>query len=250
MRVVVAPDSFKGSISAVDAARAIGAGVTDAVAEADVRLCPVADGGEGTLDVVRAAGGERVELTVAGPLSEPVPAWYAVLDDWAYVESARACGLEYVTPDPRTALTAHTRGVGELIAHALDYGVRGIVLTVGGTATTDGGAGMLLALGARLRDASGAPVGTGADELASVTTVDLSAVHERLGGVPVRVATDVTNPLLGPRGAASVFGPQKGAGPAEVARLETALTALSHALRRSGAHDPADDVGAGAGGGL
>ncbi|WP_460443873.1 glycerate kinase, partial [Amycolatopsis cihanbeyliensis] len=216
-RVVVAPDKFKGSLTAVEAAEAIGAGVRDALPDAVVTLCPVADGGEGTLDVLLAAGGHRVDLRVRGPLDDPVDAWYVVLDGTAYLESARACGIEYVTPSPQVALAAHTCGVGELVAHALDGGARGLVLTVGGTASTDGGAGMLRALGAEILDDAGGPIDLGGGALGAVRKVDLGEVHRRLGGAEVRVATDVTNPLLVERGAAAVFGPQKGAGPAEVA---------------------------------
>ncbi|WP_199435379.1 glycerate kinase [Qaidamihabitans albus] len=250
MRVVVAPDKFKGSLTAVEAAEAIGAGVRDAVPHADVTLCPVADGGEGTLDVLLAAGGKRVDLRVRGPLSEQVGAWYVVLDGTAYIESARACGIEYVRPTPETALAAHTYGVGELIGHALDGGAGRVVLTVGGTASTDGGAGMLRALGAEVLDATGEQVGLGGGALGAVAKVDLSAVRERLGGATVRVATDVTNPLLGSEGAAAVFGPQKGARPADTERLEESLRAWADALERAGTVALADLPGAGAGGGV
>ncbi|WP_167176226.1 glycerate kinase [Saccharomonospora amisosensis] len=250
VRVVVAPDKFKGSLTAVEAAEAIAQGVRAADPAAEVTPCPVADGGEGTLDVLFAAGARRVDLRVRGPLSQRVDAWYAVLDGTAYIESARACGIEHVKPSPRTALAAHTYGVGELIAHALDSGARRIALTVGGTASTDGGAGMLLALGARILDAGGEQVGLGGGALRAVTEVDLTGVRDRLGDTVVRVATDVTNPLLGPRGAAAVFGPQKGATPTEVGELETALTAWAGALRRAGAPAIADHPGAGAGGGV
>ncbi|TQI94414.1 glycerate kinase [Amycolatopsis cihanbeyliensis] len=249
-RVVVAPDKFKGSLTAVEAAEAIGAGVRDALPDAVVTLCPVADGGEGTLDVLLAAGGHRVDLRVRGPLDDPVDAWYVVLDGTAYLESARACGIEYVTPSPQVALAAHTCGVGELVAHALDGGARGLVLTVGGTASTDGGAGMLRALGAEILDDAGGPIDLGGGALGAVRKVDLGEVHRRLGGAEVRVATDVTNPLLGERGAAAVFGPQKGAGPAEVAELDAALAAWSRALVAAGAPPVAAIPGAGAGGGV
>src|SRR5690606_38493508 len=191
-RVVIAPDKFKGSLTAVEAAEAIGAGVRDALPDADVSLCPVADGGEGTLDVLLAAGGTRVDLRVRGPLDEPVDAWYVTLDGTAYIESARACGIEHVTPSSDVALAAHTYGVGELIADALGRGATQIVLTVGGTASTDGGSGMLQALGARITDADGAPVGLGGGALADVAAVDLTRPRALLGDARVRVATDVT----------------------------------------------------------
>ncbi|MEU4246586.1 glycerate kinase [Amycolatopsis sp. NPDC026612] len=249
-RVVVAPDKFKGSLTAVEAAEAIALGVRDALPDAEIVSCPVADGGEGTLEVLEAAGARIVRLTVRGPLEEPVQARYAVLDGTAYVESARACGIEFVEPSPATALAAHTWGVGELLADALVHGAKRLVLTVGGTASTDGGAGMLSALGAGVLDAFGAPVGLGGGTLKRVASTELAPVRERLDGVPVAVATDVTNPLLGPEGAAAVFGPQKGAGPAEVALLDEALGRWAHALQVGGAPDVTRVPGAGAGGGV
>lgn len=223
MRIVVAPDAFKGSLTAVEAAEAIAAGIHDVLPDAEVVRCPVADGGEGTLDVLLASGGERVDLRVSGPLSDPVSAWYVVLDGTAYIESARACGIEHVDPNPASARDGHTHGVGELMAHALDHGAQHLVLTVGGTASTDGGAGMLRALGAEIRDPAGGTVELGGGALTTVAQVDLSPVRRRLGTATVRVATDVTNPLFGPEGAAAVFGPQKGAGAADVVELDEAL---------------------------
>ncbi|SDZ18014.1 glycerate kinase [Amycolatopsis xylanica] len=249
MKVVIAPDKFKGSATAVEAADAIALGVLDALPDASVVRCPVADGGEGTLDVLAAAGAEIVSTRVSGPLGSPVDATYAVLDGCAYVESARACGIEFVTPSPSVSLQANTYGVGELIAHALSRGVERLVLTVGGTASTDGGAGMLQALGAQVLDGSDAPIGLGGGPLREVSEVDLTAVLTRLSGITIGVATDVTNPLLGPSGAAAVFGPQKGASPDEVAALEEALTAWARALHVIGA-DVADIPGSGAGGGI
>lgn len=243
-RVVVAPDKFKGSLTAVEAAEAIGAGVREALPDADVTLCPIADGGEGTLDVLLAAGGTRVDRRVSGPLSEPVEAWYVMLDGTAYVESARACGIEHVTPSAHVALAAHTRGIGELITDALERGARQLVLTVGGTASTDGGSGMLQALGARLTDAEGRSVGLGGGALGDVAAVDLTEPRRRLDDARVRVATDVTNPLHGTDGAAAVFGPQKGAGPAEVTTLRANLERWSEALGFT------DRRSAGAGGGI
>ncbi|MEV7553457.1 glycerate kinase [Amycolatopsis sp. NPDC089917] len=249
-RVVIAPDKFKGSLTAVEAAEAIADGVRDALPEAEVSSCPVADGGEGTLDVLVAAGGRLVELPVRGPLDDTVDARYVMLDGTAYVESARACGIEFVEPSPEVALAAHTWGVGELLAHALDNGARRLVLTVGGTASTDGGAGMLAALGAGVFDAFGAPVGLGGGTLGRVASAELGPVRERLGSVEVAVATDVTNPLLGARGAAAIFGPQKGAGPHEVEQLDESLSRWAHALRNAGTPDVSDLPGAGAGGGV
>ncbi|OXM47632.1 glycerate kinase [Amycolatopsis thailandensis] len=249
-RVVIAPDKFKGSLTAVEAAEAIAHGVRDALPQAEVSSCPVADGGEGTLDVLVAAGGRLVELPVRGPLDDSVDASYVLLDGTAYIESARACGIEFVEPSPDVALAAHTWGVGELLAHALDNGARRLVLTVGGTASTDGGAGMLAALGAGVFDAFGAPVGLGGGTLGRVASAELGPVRERLGSVEVAVATDVTNPLLGARGAAAIFGPQKGAGPREVEQLDESLSHWARALRNAGTPDVSDLPGAGAGGGV
>jgi glycerate kinase len=249
-RVVIAPDKFKGSVTAVEAAEAIALGVRDALPDAVIETCPVADGGEGTLDVLYAAGARAVDLRVRGPLDSAVDARYAVLEGTAYIESARACGIEFVEPSPEVALRTHTWGVGELLAHALDGGAKRLVLTVGGTASTDGGAGMLQALGARILDGAGAPIGLGGGQLRHVAEVDLSAVAARLAGVSVGVATDVTNPLLGAQGAAAVFGPQKGARAEEVAELEDALEAWAQALKATGAPDISDIQGAGAGGGI
>ncbi|MFC9253827.1 glycerate kinase [Amycolatopsis thailandensis] len=249
-RVVIAPDKFKGSLTAVEAAEAIAHGVRDALPQAEVSSCPVADGGEGTLDVLVAAGGRLVELPVRGPLDDSVDASYVLLDGTAYIESARACGIEFVEPSPDVALAAHTWGVGELLAHALENGARRLVLTVGGTASTDGGAGMLAALGAGVFDAFGAPVGLGGGTLGRVASAELGPVRERLGSVEVAVATDVTNPLLGARGAAAIFGPQKGAGPREVEQLDESLSRWARALRNAGTPDVSDLPGAGAGGGV
>jgi glycerate kinase len=248
--VVIAPDKFKGSVTAVEAAEAIALGVRDALPDAVIETCPVADGGEGTLDVLYAAGARAVDLRVRGPLDSAIDARYAVLDGTAYIESARACGIEFVEPSPEVALRTHTWGVGELLAHALEGGAKRLVLTVGGTASTDGGAGMLQALGARILDGAGAPIGLGGGQLRHVAEVDLSAVAARLVGVSVGVATDVTNPLLGAQGAAAVFGPQKGARAEEVAELEDALEAWAQALKAAGAPDISDIQGAGAGGGI
>ncbi|MFF0145561.1 glycerate kinase [Amycolatopsis sulphurea] len=249
-RVVIAPDKFKGSLTAIEVAEAIALGVRDALPDADITTCPVADGGEGTLEILENAGGTWVQLPVRGPLAEQVEARYVLLDGAAYIESARACGIEFVTPSPEVALTAHTWGVGELLAHALDRDARRLVLTVGGTASTDGGAGMLAALGAGVLDSSGAPVDLGGRALARVAQVDLAPARARLGEVPVAVATDVTNPLLGPNGAATIFGPQKGAGRDDVARLDAALTQWAKALVKAGARDISTVPGAGAGGGI
>ncbi|GAB2787532.1 glycerate kinase [Amycolatopsis magusensis] len=248
MRVLIAPDKFKGSLTAMEAAEAMRDGVLDAFPDAETMLCPIADGGEGTLDVLYAAGAERVDVEVRGPLDSPVRARYAVLGETAYIESARACGIEFVEPSPEVALAAHTWGVGSLIAHALERGVRQVVLTVGGTASTDGGSGMLRALGATVTPSTLLELGGG--PLRTVEAVDLSVVRSKFAGIDVRVATDVSNPLLGEKGAAAVFGPQKGAGATEIAHLEDALGRWARALHAAGGRDVSDAPGAGAGGGV
>jgi glycerate kinase len=246
VKVLVAPDKFKGSLTAVEAAAAMAEGVRAALPDAEVLRHPIADGGEGTTDVLVAAGATAVTRSVRGPLEETVSARYAVLGGAAYVESAQACGLGLVGErSPRTALLAHTWGVGELIADAVQRGCSQVVLTVGGTASTDGGCGMLQALGAHVLDGSGRRIGLGGACLSTVAALDLSPVAERMRGVDVVVATDVDNPLLGEEGAAAVFGPQKGAGPREVAVLDEALGVWARAL--NGVELIA---GSGAGGGL
>lgn len=244
MQVVVAPDSFGGTLSATAAAEAIAAGWRRAAPGDELVLVPLADGGTGFVDVLHAArGGTWHHLDVTGPLGDPVAARWLELDGTAYVESAVACGLHLVarrTPD--TARRGTTRGVGELIVDARDAGVTEIVIGLGGSATTDGGVGMLAVLGAPAVDVDGRPVPDGAP----VGVARLAGVPQ-LGGVRLVAAVDVDNPLLGPHGAAAVFGPQKGADPAAVAQLDAALAALADVLPGP---DPRDEPGAGAAGGM
>jgi glycerate kinase len=254
--VVVAPDKFKGSLTAREAANAMRAGVLAACPDAIVRCVPMADGGEGSLDAIIGTSSHLIRRHVTGPLDRPVSAGLGLVrrsdgGTLAVVEAAQACGLAYVSPTPETALRATSRGVGELIGHALRAGATQIVLTVGGTASSDGGAGLLQALGAQVLDRTGAPVRPGADALLAVDSADLAPALDQLGSTALTVATDVTNPLLGTDGAAHVFAPQKGAGAREVAVIEQALDNWTEALIRAGA--PADltrGPGAGAGGGL
>lgn len=241
--VLVAPDKFKGSATAAQVAAHLAAGVRAAGRHA-VEL-PVADGGEGTRDAAVAAGFRPVGVTVSGPTGQPVRAGIAVRHGTAVVELAAASGLAQLPagPDP---MRASSRGTGELVAAALDAGAATVVLGVGGSACTDGGAGMLAALGARLLDADGAPLPDGGAALARLARVDLSGLDRRLAGTRVVLACDVDNPLLGPTGAAAVYGPQKGAGPGEVAELEAALARWASALGEDTARTP----GAGAAGGV
>ncbi|MFJ6653445.1 glycerate kinase [Microbacterium sp. NPDC091313] len=228
MRIVVAPDSFKGSIRADAAAAALAAGWAS-VRPGDALLTrPMADGGEGTLDAIAAAaaGAERVPVRVEGPAGEPVDAaWLLLPDGTGVVELASTSGIELLRGRLRPG-TASTRGFGQAIAAALDRGVSRLVLGIGSSASTDGGVGMLAALGARVTDAAGAGVPPGVDGLAHVAAVDLRPLRPLPPGGAV-VLSDVTSPLLGPRGAAAVFGPQKGLDPAGVARADAGLARLA-----------------------
>lgn len=247
MRVVVAPDKFKGSLTAEQVVAHVAAGLRRVVPDVEVVGVPVADGGEGTVDAALAAGYRAVDVEVTGPLGVPVTARYAARDDVAVVEMAAASGLALTAADVDAARTSGTAGTGELLAHATGGGATTVVLGVGGSASTDGGAGMLRALGARLLDDVGAPVGPGGAGLATLASADLAPARERLAGVELVLATDVDNPLLGPQGAAAVYGPQKGADAATVVELEAGLTRLVRVL---GAAEEASRPGAGAAGGL
>src|SRR5215207_1713981 len=216
MRVVVAPDKFEGSLRAGEAAAAIEAGLRRARPDAEVVRLPLGDGGAGTLDALVAAGFERVPARVTGPTGEPVEAAIAVDGRRAFFEMDEASGLKRLPGGRRAPLEATTYGTGELIAAALDRGARELVLGIGGSATTDGGAGMAAALGARLLDKDGA-------ELPRLARVDVSGLDPRLAEARVTVASDVDNPLVGPEGAAAIYGPQKGAGPDDVLLLDSAL---------------------------
>jgi glycerate kinase len=252
MRVLVAPDSFTGTLSAPDAARAIATGWQSAAPGDELILAPLSDGGPGFVDVVQAAlGGELLAVTVTGPLGDPVPATVLLSPDGtAYLESAQACGLHLVPTDRRDPTVTTTAGVGELIGAALDAGARALVVGLGGSGTNDGGAGALAALGAQPADLLRA----GGGALGRLDGLDLSAARERLAGVELRIASDVDSPLLGLRGASAIFGPQKGATADQVLRLDAALEQFARAaqpgvgLNMSGSLAVAS--GAGAAGGL
>ena len=246
MRIVIAPDSFKGSLTADRVATAIAAGIARVLPQAELLLRPVADGGEGTVAAALRAGYRPQTVGVSGPDGRPVQATIAVGAGTAVVELATAAGLGLAAPAP---MTATTHGVGELVAAALDQGVQRIVLGIGGSATTDGGAGMLQALGVRLLDAEGDDVPPGGGGLALLDRVDTSGLDARLAGVELVVASDVDNPLIGPSGAAHVFGPQKGASREEVDRLDAALTRYAAVLHRDLGVAVADVPGAGGAGG-
>jgi glycerate kinase len=239
MRVLVAPDSFKGTLTSVEVAAAIAAGWLRARPGDEVRLAPLADGGEGTLVAIEAAGGwERRLASVHGPMRRPArAAWLARHDGQAaVVEMAQASGLSMLHPRERDAWAATSIGTGEVLRTVLDDGIRDIVLGIGGSATTDGGAGLLRGLGARIGE--------------DLTTVDLEDLEPRLIEVSLRVASDVTNPLLGPTGAAAVYGPQKGATPELVPQLDARLARFADALAVATRRDERLTPGAGAAGGV
>mgnify|MGYP000927947131 FL=1 len=252
-KVVVAPDSFKGSLTARQVCQAAQEGLRRVWPEAEVVSVPMADGGEGTVQsLVDATAGRIINIDVAGPLGEPVAAFFGVLGDavTAVIEMAAASGLPLVPRGRRNPLTATTRGTGELIASALDMGCRRFIIGVGGSATNDGGAGMAQALGIRLIDARGADIGPGGAELARLARIDASGLDVRASESEFLVACDVDNPLTGPRGASAVYGPQKGATPEMVEILDDALRNLAAVIRRDLGADVDGIPGAGAAGGL
>lgn len=253
MKIVICPDSFKESLSATAAAQAIAEGVREVWPDADCVCLPLADGGEGTLDaLVSATGGQLLTRQVQGPLGQPTLARFAVLGDGktALIEMAEAAGLPLLLPAQRDPLRASTYGVGELMAAALDLRVTRILLGLGGSATQDGGAGMLQALGARLLDADGQPLPPGGAALRQLAQLHLDGLDPRLARVTVEVACDVDNPLCGPRGSSAVFAPQKGADAAGVALLDTALAHWGAHLAQATGRPVAELPGAGAAGGM
>ncbi|MEU9635935.1 glycerate kinase [Streptomyces tendae] len=254
-RVLVAADKFKGSLTAVEVAERVTAGLRRVVPDVLVEALPVADGGDGTVAAAVAAGFERREVRVAGPLGDQVTAAYALREDTAVVEMAEASGLQRLPEGVLAPLTSSTYGSGELLRAALDAGARTIVFGVGGSATTDGGAGMLAALGARFLDGDGEPVAPGGGGLAGLASADLSGLDRRLSDVELVLASDVDNPLTGPKGAPAVYGPQKGASPDDVTALDAALAHFAKVLERTEtvgarAAEYAASPGAGAAGGI
>jgi glycerate kinase len=252
MRVLVAPQEFKGSLTAAEAAAAIAAGVCDALPDAEIDVVPMSDGGAGLVDALLAArGGERVTARVHDPLMRPVDAAWALLADGsAVIEMAAASGLVLLTNHERDPFAATTFGTGELILSALNRGAIRIVVGVGGSATVDGGAGAIQALGVRLLDPSGAELAVGGGPLAQLERIDLSGRDPRLARTHIRVACDVTNTLCGPQGAAAVFGPQKGASPDQIPVLDAALRRFADFARRDAGVDVLEVEGGGAAGGL
>jgi glycerate kinase len=251
LRVLVAPDSFKGSLTSVQVADAIARGWARARPDDALDRCPMADGGEGLLDALLAADPSWQQLPAASqdPLGRPIPARFLRSGERAVVELADASGLSRVAGDERNAGAASTFGTGLAIAAAIGLGARDLVLGVGGSATTDGGSGLLAALGARFLDADGRDLPPGGLALARLDRVDLSGLSPLLAELRLVIASDVTNPLLGPDGAAAVYGPQKGASAEQVRELESALAHYAEVLARSTGRDVADVPGSGAAGG-
>ncbi|MCM3714522.1 glycerate kinase [Alkalihalobacillus oceani] len=253
MKVIVAPDSFKGSVSAMGAAKAIEKGIKQYLPEAETVLIPVADGGEGTMDsLVAATGGKKVELEVTGPLGDPVRAAYGQLGDGrtCVIEMADASGLYLIPPERRDPMKATTFGTGQLIKAALDAGCREFILAVGGSATNDGGSGMLQALGMKLLTKDGHEVGFGGGELDQIATIDDREFDGRITDSTFLLACDVQNPLIGPTGASHIFGPQKGATPEMVEILDKKLSHWADLVEAQTGIALHNKAGAGAAGGI
>jgi glycerate kinase len=250
MKIVIAPDKFKGSLPAAEVAAAIVAGVRIEWPEAELVTVPVADGGDGTVDAAVAAGLERVPVTVDGPTGEPVHTSYARRGEVAVIELAGACGLMRLPGGRLAPLAASSFGCGQVLAAALEAGARRIILGVGGSASTDGGTGLLQALGARVFGARGEPLGRGGAALRDVAALDLAGLHPALRGGSVILATDVANPLTGPDGAAEVYGPQKGASPEQVIELASGLRRWAAVVAEATGTDWSRAPGSGAAGGV
>ncbi|WP_435927650.1 glycerate kinase [Dryocola sp. BD613] len=253
MKIVIAPDSWKESLSALEVATQIEAGFREIFPDASYVKLPVADGGEGTVEaMVAATQGSIVEVGVTGPLGKPVTAFYGLSGDSesAFIEMAAASGLEQVPLAERNPLITTSWGTGELISHALDRGVKHIIIGIGGSATNDGGIGMAQALGARVLNEKGEQLGYGGGELEKLASVDISGLDKRLRNCRIEVACDVTNPLTGNEGASAIFGPQKGASAAMVKQLDAALGHYAKIIARDLDIDVLTLAGGGAAGGM
>lgn len=253
MKIVIAPDSFKECLTAAQVAQSIENGMRQIFPDAEYVQVPVADGGEGTLQsLVDATQGRFIEVTVTGPLGEPVTACFGLLGkgDTAMIEMAQASGIELVRPETRNPLIATTFGTGELIKAALDLGVRHFIVGIGGSATNDGGAGMLQALGIKLLDDKNQELEHGGAALAKLSHIDLATMDERLKQCTFIAASDVNNPLTGVNGASATFGPQKGATPEMVALLDNALRHYAAIVKRDLGKEVDAVAGAGAAGGM
>ncbi|WP_279151943.1 glycerate kinase [Photobacterium iliopiscarium] len=253
MKIIIAPDSYKESLTAMEVATAIEAGFRQVMPTAEYIKLPMADGGEGTVQsLVDASNGTIIEHQVTGPLGEQVPAFFGLMGDGktAVIEMAAASGLHLVSPNLRNPMLTTSYGTGELILAALDHGVDHIIVGIGGSATNDGGIGMAQALGVQLLDNKGQALGFGGQALAQLATIDISHIDPRLAHIKLEVACDVDNPLCGKKGASHIFGPQKGATPAMVAELDQHLAHYAAIIKRDLAIDVKDMAGAGAAGGM
>jgi glycerate 2-kinase len=253
MKIIIAPDSFKESLSSIEAARQIGAGFREIFPDAEILELPVADGGEGTVEaLVAATGGEIRKARVSGPMGTPVEAFYGVSGNGrtAVIEMAAASGLALVPADRRNPLLTSSSGTGQLIRRALDDGLQHLIIGIGGSATNDAGAGMLQALGVRLLDGQGRDLPGGGGALGRLAAIDVSGLDPRLRECRIEVACDVDNPLTGERGASAVYGPQKGATPAMVAELDANLALFARRVERDLGRSMETVPGAGAAGGM
>lgn len=253
MKIVIAPQALKGSLSAAETGQAIAQGARTVYPQAELKVVPVADGGEGTTQaLVDASNGRLIERVVTGPLGEPVQAFFGLMGDksTAVIEMAASSGLPLVAPEKRDPRVTTTRGVGELIRAALDEGCTRFIIGIGGSATNDGGAGMVQALGARLIDAWGRELAAGGASLTQLARIEISQLDARLANCPFEVACDVNNPLCGPTGASAIYGPQKGATPEMVEELDAALAHYARIVERDLGQTVRDRAGAGAAGGL
>jgi glycerate kinase len=249
-RVVIAPDKFKGSLTAGQAARAMAVGVKRANPELQIVECPVADGGDGTLETAVAAGFERVPVYAAGPTGQVVLTAYARSGKTAVVEMAEICGLQRLPGGVAAPVTASSYGLGQVVLQALERGCRDIVIGVGGSASTDGGAGFLAALGAIARDEHGSRLDRGGRYIGNASQLDLTGLHPEIASAAFTIAVDVDNPLYGPLGAAHVYAPQKGADPLQVSELDGALRVWADVVERATGNDCRTAAGAGAAGGV
>lgn len=253
MKIVIAPDSFKDSLSAQGVAQAVASGLREVWPDAQLVECPMADGGEGTIEAVLAAcGGQWMTTDVSGPLGQPIQAQWGWLADTrtAIIEMAMASGLQMLTLAQRDATVTTTYGTGQLIAAALDAGAQRVILAIGGSATNDAGTGMLTALGARFLDADDQPLPPGGLALRMVARIELGSLDPRLKDVQFEVAADVNNPLCGPNGASHIFGPQKGASAEQVLALDAALGHFAEQSAQVLGKDESEHPGSGAAGGM
>jgi len=252
MKIVIAPDSFKGTNSSMAVASRIEKGILKIFPDAEILKIPIADGGEGTVEaLVAGAGGDTYSVNVTGPLGERVSANYAILKNGAAaLEMAASSGLPLIARERQSPLTATTYGVGQMILAAIEKGVSEIVIGIGGSATNDGGVGMAQALGISFKDQSGRELDFGGAALINLTKIDTSGLDPRIKDVKIKIASDVNNPLCGPRGASAIFGPQKGATPEMAEQLDRALAHCSKIVKEQLGIDMASEPGAGAAGGL